>query len=204
MLYREIIAVCSEIHTEHTNTLCGQNVDFCTSNLVVHIVTAGHLAVNSVVKQTTQSNRSGHTVSRAHQSNLISNYSYEKSPNPHSRQPLRLKSAVVLSDRKACTLTAVCRGTECTWCDVLSATAQQRWKGFSSSHGVLMAAPDKVVHPAHSGRCAIRKPRSRCINTASRTAPSMSFATASLKCPRSWKLLPRAIRMPGSSSQIDR
>jgi len=27
MLYREIIAVCSEIHTEHKNTLCGQNVE---------------------------------------------------------------------------------------------------------------------------------------------------------------------------------
>jgi len=27
MLYREIIAVCSEIHTEHINTLCGQNVE---------------------------------------------------------------------------------------------------------------------------------------------------------------------------------
>jgi len=26
MLYREIIAVCSEIHTKHTNTLYGQNV----------------------------------------------------------------------------------------------------------------------------------------------------------------------------------
>jgi hypothetical protein len=26
MLYREIIAVCSEIRTKHTNTLCGQNV----------------------------------------------------------------------------------------------------------------------------------------------------------------------------------
>jgi len=26
MLYREIIAVCSEIHTKHINTLCGQNV----------------------------------------------------------------------------------------------------------------------------------------------------------------------------------
>jgi hypothetical protein len=26
MLYREIIAVCSEIHIKHTNTLCGQNV----------------------------------------------------------------------------------------------------------------------------------------------------------------------------------
>jgi hypothetical protein len=26
MLYGEIIAVCSEIHTKHINTLCGQNV----------------------------------------------------------------------------------------------------------------------------------------------------------------------------------
>ena len=28
MLYREIIAVCSEIHTKNTYTLCGQNVEF--------------------------------------------------------------------------------------------------------------------------------------------------------------------------------
>jgi len=28
MLYREIIAICSEIHTKHINTLCGQNVEF--------------------------------------------------------------------------------------------------------------------------------------------------------------------------------
>jgi len=28
MLYREIIAVCSEIHIKHLNTLCGQNVEF--------------------------------------------------------------------------------------------------------------------------------------------------------------------------------
>jgi hypothetical protein len=28
MLYREIIAVCSEVHTKHINTLCGQNVEF--------------------------------------------------------------------------------------------------------------------------------------------------------------------------------
>jgi hypothetical protein len=27
MLYREIIAVCSHIHTKHINTLCGQNVE---------------------------------------------------------------------------------------------------------------------------------------------------------------------------------
>jgi hypothetical protein len=28
MLYSEIIAVCSEIHTKHINTLCGQNIEF--------------------------------------------------------------------------------------------------------------------------------------------------------------------------------
>ena len=28
MLYGEIIAVCSETHTKHINTLCGQNVEF--------------------------------------------------------------------------------------------------------------------------------------------------------------------------------
>jgi len=27
MLYRDIIAVCSQIHTTHINTLCGQNVE---------------------------------------------------------------------------------------------------------------------------------------------------------------------------------
>jgi len=28
MLYREIIAVCSQIHTKHINTLCGQNAEW--------------------------------------------------------------------------------------------------------------------------------------------------------------------------------
>jgi hypothetical protein len=28
MLYREIMAVCSEIHIKHINTLCGQKVGF--------------------------------------------------------------------------------------------------------------------------------------------------------------------------------
>jgi len=41
MLYREIIAVCSQIHTKHTNTLCGQNVELLNVKLAVYIVTAG-------------------------------------------------------------------------------------------------------------------------------------------------------------------
>ena len=28
MMYRETIAVCSQIHIQHINTLCGQNVEF--------------------------------------------------------------------------------------------------------------------------------------------------------------------------------
>ena len=28
MLYSEIIAVCSQIHAKHTNTQCGQNIQF--------------------------------------------------------------------------------------------------------------------------------------------------------------------------------
>ena len=39
MLYREIIAVCSEIHTKHINTLCGLNVELLNVKLVVYIVT---------------------------------------------------------------------------------------------------------------------------------------------------------------------
>ena len=41
MLYREIIAVCSEIHTKHINTLREQNVELVNNKLVVHIVTTG-------------------------------------------------------------------------------------------------------------------------------------------------------------------
>jgi len=39
MLYREIIAICSQIHTRHTNTLCAQNVPMLNVKLAVHIVT---------------------------------------------------------------------------------------------------------------------------------------------------------------------
>ena len=41
MPYREIIAVCSEIHTKHINTLCGHNVELLDVKLAVHIVTTG-------------------------------------------------------------------------------------------------------------------------------------------------------------------
>jgi len=39
MLYGEIIAACSQIHTKHINTVCGQNVELLNVKLAVHIVT---------------------------------------------------------------------------------------------------------------------------------------------------------------------
>jgi hypothetical protein len=39
MLYREIIAICSEIHTKPVNTLCGQNVELLNVKLADHMVT---------------------------------------------------------------------------------------------------------------------------------------------------------------------
>ena len=36
MLYREIIAVCSQIHTKHTNTLCGQKLELPDVKLAVY------------------------------------------------------------------------------------------------------------------------------------------------------------------------
>ena len=41
MLYGEIFAVCSEIHTKHINTMCGQNVELLNVKLAVRIVTTG-------------------------------------------------------------------------------------------------------------------------------------------------------------------
>ena len=43
MLYREIIAVCSQIHTEYINILCGQNVELLNVKLLVHIVITGFI-----------------------------------------------------------------------------------------------------------------------------------------------------------------
>ena len=49
MLYREMIAVFSQFHTKHINTLCGQNVELLNVKLVVHIVTTGLHRVKSLL-----------------------------------------------------------------------------------------------------------------------------------------------------------
>jgi len=41
MLYSGIIAVCSQIHTKHKNTPCGQNVELLNVKQAVHIMTTG-------------------------------------------------------------------------------------------------------------------------------------------------------------------
>jgi hypothetical protein len=58
MLYREIIAVCSEIHTKHINTLCGQNVKF------VNVKPGGTYSNHWALKKTQLVPRSKHTPSR--------------------------------------------------------------------------------------------------------------------------------------------
>ena len=39
MLCREIMAVCSQIHTKHINSVCGQNVELLNVKLAVYVVT---------------------------------------------------------------------------------------------------------------------------------------------------------------------
>jgi hypothetical protein len=45
MLYREIIALCSEIHTKHINALSRQKVELFSGKLnqVLHVATTGFL-----------------------------------------------------------------------------------------------------------------------------------------------------------------
>jgi len=40
MVYGEIIAVYSEIHTKHINTLCGQNVELLVLQFLVYKILA--------------------------------------------------------------------------------------------------------------------------------------------------------------------
>ena len=59
MLYREIIAVCSEIHTKHINTLCGQNVELLNAQsdgtYSNHWATEGEVAAVVIAKRHVQS-----------------------------------------------------------------------------------------------------------------------------------------------------
>jgi hypothetical protein len=54
MLYREIIAVCSQIQTKHRNTLFGQNVQLLKVKLVVHILATVNVNVVCVIFHNTE------------------------------------------------------------------------------------------------------------------------------------------------------
>jgi hypothetical protein len=67
MLYREIIAVCSEIHIKHINTLFGQNVEFFNvkpgGTYSNHWALKGYIYIYIYIK-TKSVPRSKHTPSR--------------------------------------------------------------------------------------------------------------------------------------------
>jgi hypothetical protein len=58
MLYREIIAVCSEIHTKHIKTLHGRNIVFVNVKPAVRIVTTGLDRVNQDLSGLSKPSRS--------------------------------------------------------------------------------------------------------------------------------------------------
>jgi len=47
MLCREIVSICSQIHTKHINTLCQQNIKYLNVTISVHIVTTGLYSVKA-------------------------------------------------------------------------------------------------------------------------------------------------------------
>jgi hypothetical protein len=84
ILYREIIAICSEIHTKHINTLCGQNVELLNVKLVV----VGFEVLKQTVIPTGGANKQitdPHTVQSAHCVwTCVYQYSPTAEPSVHS------------------------------------------------------------------------------------------------------------------------
>jgi hypothetical protein len=81
MLYREIMAVCSETHTKHIKTLCGQNVEFVnvkpggtySDHWALNGSTALHiLTTDTIDSDTTHSNAYHRFLLRGPQSWLLS------------------------------------------------------------------------------------------------------------------------------------
>jgi len=70
MLYREIIAVCSQIHIKHINTLCEQNVELVNVILVVHrvTITPSRVIYKELYIKTQSVPCSKHTPSQLHKS----------------------------------------------------------------------------------------------------------------------------------------
>jgi len=72
MLCREIIAVCSQIHTKHTNTLCGQNIELLNVKLAVHILTTVRYIVTTGIRRVTNElTRYAHYTDAVHGPNTL-------------------------------------------------------------------------------------------------------------------------------------
>ena len=52
MLYRELSTLCSKIHTEHTNTLLGKNIEIQVLNLLLYTVIIGFYSTNAINRTT--------------------------------------------------------------------------------------------------------------------------------------------------------
>ena len=68
MLYSEIIAVCSQFHTKHINTVCGQNVELLNVKLAAHIVTAGLFGKETILATSVMQRIS---IDRSHRASLF-------------------------------------------------------------------------------------------------------------------------------------
>src|SRR5215510_2007427 len=98
MLYREIIAVCSQIHTKHINTLCGQNVELL--NVKPGGTYSDHWALKSKVSERTSNFRyQRHCIVNLWQPTRFSS-------NPSSLQPQRYDSSQNLMCRQTAILCA--------------------------------------------------------------------------------------------------
>jgi hypothetical protein len=93
MLYREIIAVCSETHTKHINTLCGQNVELLNVKLAVGKVTTELYDVNFHIAVPKHANSTPRILSTDSAVNLNASLALSLSPPP-PLPPLSLSRAL--------------------------------------------------------------------------------------------------------------
>jgi hypothetical protein len=92
MVYRKIIAVCSQIHTKQINTLCGQNVELLNVKLAVHIVITGLLSVKRHSWAFTQTQYSSY---QCHKTHYLTTLSYPvDSTHPSDRSTERTTVAI--------------------------------------------------------------------------------------------------------------
>ena len=88
MLYREIMAVCSQIHTKHINTLCGQNVVLLNVKLAVHAGNSLKMSFNFTIPNFVMC-FSVPINQEYHQSTLINRSNTHEPPLPQKTNPTK-------------------------------------------------------------------------------------------------------------------